>query len=557
MGRSAAPVESATPIEKYDGAANNPFRSGGYQLRVSRGSGGVVHHVAANDAAGNPLPEYTVPANLVIGSGTRGRSYLSTESGVVWQSPVSWFSPDSRWDLSPGFDLGNGGRRPISPGCLFCHVDRVEPVPQALNRYRPPLLPLQAAIGCERCHGPGELHVTERKNGLVPEGIDTSIVNPKHLSPELRASVCAQCHLQGEERIPRRGREVFEFRPGLPFEQFVTVFVRPPDGANANRSVGQFEQLEQSRCFAASAGQLGCTNCHDPHRTPPPAEREPFYRDRCNSCHARRDCSAPQADRQSRQDNCVACHMPRTGSANIPHTSVTDHRILRRPTQPPVIKRPPAGGLPLVAFQTGRDGPTKEERERDLGIALAWATVKLPAGPGSPQRAIAAIARDRLEGSLGTWHGDADAWLALSFARAAGGDAEKRFAAATRATQLAPGSDAALAELVEAALAVRKDELAEEAAASWVRLNPTSVEPHLARATVFSRRGQWGKAEAEARAALGIQPLHPEARLYLALCRHRLGDAAGGRKEADTAIGLATAPQQRDRMSDWYLRQTR
>jgi len=50
------------------------------------------------------------------------------------------------------------------------------------------------------------------------------------------------------------GLNVYEFRPGLPFEQFVTVFVRPLEVAEMHRSVGQFEQLEQSRCTTAAGG---------------------------------------------------------------------------------------------------------------------------------------------------------------------------------------------------------------------------------------------------------------------------------------------------------------
>jgi hypothetical protein len=45
--------------------------------------------------------------------------------------------------------------------------------------------------------------------------------------------------------------------------------------------------------------------------------------------------------------------------------------------------------------------------------------------------------------------------------------------------------------------------------------------------------------------------------LHLALCRHHQGDIQGGRKEADTAAGLATTPRQRAAMLDWYRRQAR
>jgi hypothetical protein len=555
MGRSASRVGGAVRIEDY-ASGGEAIAVGPYRLRVTRAADKVVHHVSANDAGGNPLPEYAIPADIVIGSGARGRSYLAVQEGAAWQTPISWFSHESKWDLSPGFDLGNGGRRAIGGDCLFCHVDRVEPVPRALNRYKEPLLPAQAAIGCERCHGPGQLHTAERANAAAPQGADTSIVNPARLPPELQASICAQCHLQGAERVPRRGREVFEFRPGLPFEQFVTVFAYHPELAEANRSVGQFEQVEQSACFAGSKGRLGCTSCHDPHATPAAAAREQFYRDRCNACHASRGCSAPPPERRAKRDSCIECHMPRSGSANIPHTSVTDHRIPRRPAPAAAPGRAPRDVVPLVAFQNGPYAAGHAERERDLGVALAWMAAKFPRTPGGPQERFAFLASDRLTVSLKAWRGDADAWLALSYARAASGDAGRRVAAADRAARLAPDSDAALAELAEAALAAEQPARAEEAATAWIRQNPTAVEPLLARAAARSAASKWGGAEADARAALAIQPLHPVARLRLALCRHHQGDARGGRKEADTAAGLATTPPRRAAMLEWYRRQT-
>src|SRR4051812_6734068 len=105
MGRSAAWVGGgAGPLERYDAAAHNPLRVGPHELVVERDKDRVVHRVRT--AAG----EYAVPADLAIGSGTRGRSYLTFDRGAAWQTPASWFTPDGgRWDLSPGFDLSANG----------------------------------------------------------------------------------------------------------------------------------------------------------------------------------------------------------------------------------------------------------------------------------------------------------------------------------------------------------------------------------------------------------------------------------------------------------------
>ncbi|MCI0700149.1 MAG: tetratricopeptide repeat protein [Planctomycetia bacterium] len=554
MGRSAAEVKGSAVIEKYDTKANNPGKVGPYELRVTTADG--FHRVSAKDSSGAALPEYTIPANLAIGSGTRGRSYLSITQGAVWQSPISWFTTESRWDVSPGFDLGTGARRPITSECLFCHVNRVEPIPQTLNRYREPLVGVQAAIGCERCHGPGELHATERSAGRG-EKVDTSIVNPKHLPPALQSAICEQCHLQGQERVARRGRDVYEFRPGLPFEQFVTVFVRHPDLADAHKSVGQFEQLEQSKCFTASGGRLVCTKCHEPHSTPTPADRERFYRDRCNTCHETKGCSAPAPQRQSKNDSCMACHMPRVGSSNIAHASITDHRILRRPVPPPPPRGLPPSATPLVTFRKTQYIPPDEERERDLGIALARLASRIGPGSGSTRQLVGGLARDRLSVSLGVWRGDPDAWLAMSLARGACGEPNERLKAAEAAIRLTPQSELALAEFAEAALGVGLLDRAEESATRVIGMNPTSVDYLLTRASVFAGQKRWDKAEEDCRAALRIQPLHPQARLMLGICLHHRGNPEAGRKEAQTAIGLATHPRQKTAFQQWYQQETR
>lgn len=558
MGRSAAFVGRAAPVESNDPSNRTSFTAGGYELRVEKTTTGMVHHVAARDSAGKPLPEYVITADVVVGSGTRGRSYLSLQSGAVWQTPISWFTSTGRWDLSPGFDLGNAGRRPIIPDCLFCHVNRVEPVPGAVNRYQEPLLPRQTAIGCERCHGPGALHVTERADGPPPAGgPDTSIVNPKHLSADLRSGVCAQCHLQGEERVVRRGRQLNEFRPGLPLEQFVTVFVRHPNLVDPHRSVGQFEQMERSRCFTASGGRLGCTTCHDPHRTPAAAAKGSYYRGRCVTCHGvgSRGCSAPEPDRRAKGDACTTCHMSSTGSSNIAHASVTDHRIPRRagPSGPPPgLAR---GDVPLVAFATGPHAPSELERDRDLGIALARLLAKSP-NPAD-HALLGGLATERLGRPLNTWRGDADGWIAASTAHAARGDLDAARTAAATAVRLVPESDAALAAEADTALALGQLAAGVNATTKLIEMNPTSADARVSRAIGFVLQGDWIRAEKDCRAALTIHPLHPRARLVLAVCRHHLGDPTGGRNEASTAAGLTTDSRQRASFLEWYKQKTR
>src|SRR6185369_3351157 len=103
-------------------------------------------------------------------------------------------------------------------------------------------------IGCERCHGPGDLHV-RRDVRPTAEAFDPTIVNPAKLPAPLRDAVCEQCHLQGEQRVARLGRSLFDYRPGLPLEDFLVAYVRTERLMDYSRSVGQFEQMHVSRCY--------------------------------------------------------------------------------------------------------------------------------------------------------------------------------------------------------------------------------------------------------------------------------------------------------------------
>jgi predicted CXXCH cytochrome family protein len=349
MGRSLALVGSAGDGPPATAATGLPFESKGLQYTIERRNGRTFHKATRRDAAGSVLSETEAEVRFALGSGTRGTTFLIERDGFLFQSPIAWFAQKCRWDITPGFGEVNprpNFERIIQPECLFCHTNQSRPVAETLNRYEPPIFDGHA-IGCERCHGPGELHV--KRGGLSTEP-DLTIVNPANLAPALRDSVCQQCHLQGWFRFPRAGRDFFDFRPGLPLHRFLAVFVQKKGNQGKFEVAGQVEQMESSRCFRASQGQLGCISCHDPHRLPAPSIKAAYYRERCLECHEKKDCAMPLAERQARGrgEDCIACHMPRVRVTNIAHLAETDHRIQRgAPGAGPVPEDPRvAPGMP-------------------------------------------------------------------------------------------------------------------------------------------------------------------------------------------------------------------
>ena len=133
-----------------------------------------------------------------------------------------------------------------------------------------------------------------------------------------------------EPREPAR-RSAFDYRPGLPFDAFVSAYPTRGDPVAALRSIGHVEQMRQSRCYQQSGGELGCISCHDPHQLPGAGERVAYYRNRCLACHAEPGCALPRDERLAKHldDDCTACHMPMLGTVDIAHTAITLHTIPR------------------------------------------------------------------------------------------------------------------------------------------------------------------------------------------------------------------------------------
>jgi predicted CXXCH cytochrome family protein len=223
---------------------------------------------------------------------------------------------------------------------------------------------------------PGILVEVETAGGK--RKLDPTIVNPAHLSPQLRESVCWQCHLEGDVRVQRRDRSRYDYRPGLPLEAFVAVFDDAAD-ASYDQIVNHVEQMVQSRCYKNSAGpkQMGCVSCHDPHEKPAPAKQVGFYRAACLTCHQDKPCSQPLPQRlaHNKGDSCIACHMAPFATSNVEHVSSTDHRIPRKPIPrkadgPPGMRMGPIKELVSVFEQHNVKNDPEVNRDKALASGV-------------------------------------------------------------------------------------------------------------------------------------------------------------------------------------------
>ncbi len=287
------------------------------------------------DDQGRVIHRLIKPASFVVGSGTAALTFLTQEAGRLFELPLTWYTQGERWDFSPGYRENNFRfTRAIPDRCMACHNSYPESIPYVNGGYSE----VPEGIGCERCHGPGSLHVDERLASSDSDSTDTSIdytiVNPAHLSLERKLDVCQQCHLNADVSILREGRKPDSFVPGDLLSSHVALFARPVEDERTTINViSHSDRMKQSECFLQtidSSAPMDCVTCHNPHEGFRQASFD-YFTATCNSCHpsqALLEDKAPGFVRDHQPEtNCISCHMPKVEVRDAPHSSFTDHYI--------------------------------------------------------------------------------------------------------------------------------------------------------------------------------------------------------------------------------------
>jgi Tfp pilus assembly protein PilF len=275
----------------------------------------------------------TQKIDYIIGSGQHTNSHIFSNNGYFYQAPITFYTQKRKWDLAPGFENGTNTRfsRLIELECMSCHNGYPDFVRNSQNKY----LTVKTGIDCERCHGPGGLHVAEKRAGNIVDtskGPDYSIVNPRRLSTELQNNICQRCHLQGIA-VLNDGKSFYDFHPGMKLSEVMNVFMPQYEGARDKMIMASHvERMKKSDCFVTS-GKMSCITCHNPHVSVKMTPRAQYI-NACQGCHGgaqQMHCTEDMKLRTAKGDDCVTCHMPRNGSIDIPHVAVTDHYIRKRP----------------------------------------------------------------------------------------------------------------------------------------------------------------------------------------------------------------------------------
>lgn len=493
--------------------------------------------------------------DIVVGSGSAARTYLSEENGRLYELPLTWYTQSARdpeqgttvgepdaadvghWGFSPGYDVSNARfDRTVPERCMACHNGTSEAVPFAGDKYAS----LASGIGCEQCHGPGELHVDARtETEEAPDSVDVTIVNPKWLSLDLRLDVCQQCHLNGEVSVLREGETPTSYRPARPLSAHRAIFgLADPDPQHV-KVISHADRMKQSPCFTESAA-MDCVTCHDPHEGFRQAGPD-LFNTTCRSCHAPDALAAAMPTPAARAQhtasaNCFSCHMPKVTTEDAPHASFTDHWIRVVQDEDRVTG---------VASRSRDLEPYYDVDDPD-GVYAGMAYVvyaRQSGGPADLRRGV-----DVLDRALGESTAFGEARYLLGFARLQMGQARDAIAPLEAAVEAGANPERlnTLAQAYEAA--GRPPAETERLYRRALEIQPAAARTRTNLGRLYESQGRLPDAIREYRAAISEDPYLAQAHTLLGGALARSGDAPSAIAALREAVQLE--PRQPDALTN-------
>jgi predicted CXXCH cytochrome family protein len=289
------------------------------------------------------------------------------------------------------------------------------------------------------------------------------------------------------------------------------------------------EQMHASACFRGTQGELRCTSCHDPHRSPGPAAKAAFYRDRCNSCHADRGCSLPieKRERAPALNSCIHCHMPTAGSSDIPHATQSDHRVLREPLHAPEAAPAAGQGEVWTIFDDSEQLLPEWELRRARAIALCDQAVE------DVDKQLIRQALVALEGIAAQDANDVEVCRSLGFLYGLTRNTENSQRAFAAALQADPEDELSLKNLGLTDYRAGSLPQARRDYEAYLKLNPWDPTMFGPYAAILASSGDLQGALKAAERGLELDPTQRELRSMTAKLYERLGDRAKGQQQLE------------------------
>lgn len=477
---------------------------------------------------------------MVVGSGTAARTYLTEKNNRYYELPLTWYTQEERWAFSPGYEASRlRFNRTIPDRCMSCHNSYPEPVAFADGMY----LDVPHGIGCERCHGPGSLHIDARLASPEPaDSIDETIVNPAHLSLDRRLDVCQQCHLSATVSILREGRSAYDFRPSQRLSEHVALFASTGDDDELD-VISHADRMKQSPCFIETQSwdqPMDCVTCHDPHegfRAAGPS----YFDNTCRSCHAVDELQDAMPTLQTRAvhtdtSNCFSCHMPKY--EGTPHASFTDHMIR-------VVEETPDGPS-TEAVNVELRPYFADEEDSDIYRGMAYIVYGRQQGDSTAMRRGIKLLEDHVDEE----HGEAQFLLGFAYLQL------REYQRAVEPLETAILSDAGIPERLNAL--AQAYEATGRSASSIERLyeRALSIQPALSEVrTNYGRflesQGRLDEAMSQYRQAIEAEPWLETAHYNLGTALLRAGEFEAAEESLRDAIRLE--PDYTDALSNLGL----
>jgi hypothetical protein len=251
--------------------------------------------------------------DIVVGSASKGQTYITRYHHYLFQLPVSYFSAAHKWANSPQFPAHQAlFNRSITSRCLECHTTYAQKMsapaqdPEAFNTDN-----IIYGVDCERCHGPGAKHVTYQRQHPT-DRTARFIVNPATFTRQQSLDLCILCH---GGRL-QKTRPSFSFVAGDTLANYFAFSRIPPPPGDIDVHGNQYGLLSASKCFRQS--QMTCLTCHDTHVNE--RGKTTVFSQRCIACHRSGHspvCKLLATRGAAILTNCIDCHMPLQSSHSI------------------------------------------------------------------------------------------------------------------------------------------------------------------------------------------------------------------------------------------------
>lgn len=256
---------------------------------------------------------------FVYGSRWKQR-YFTKRGDDYYPEPAQWDVKKGRWlpyhaetgtDWWLPFYGPSNFDRPTGPTCDGCHSVNYNVETKQVTEWN---------VGCEKCHGPGSLHVAHPTT--------QNIVNPGTLDYARGNDTCIQCHSQGRPLANPIKRKYFDwpvgFVPGERLADFWRLEELKPGATNffqyadltAHKNRMQGNDFVQSNMYHR---QIRCFDCHQVHSNENASNLIARGNAVCLTCHTKDNPAGLKGTVSehthhaagSKGSECVACHMPK------------------------------------------------------------------------------------------------------------------------------------------------------------------------------------------------------------------------------------------------------